>query len=140
MPRASPGAASSGRLSPVRVSCRTILRAIGGRLDVHYGRSRSVLPLRKDRKRALSSYKRARSRRRGKGYGAGTMPAASAPTRRLAEVEAAFRSMPERFLGASPGFDATYHLRVGDIGHAWEVRVTTHGVRVRKGASRRDAD
>jgi pimeloyl-ACP methyl ester carboxylesterase len=59
---------------------------------------------------------------------------------RLLEVEAAFQSMPDRYLGADPGFDATYHLRLGDIGHTWEVRATEHGVRVRKGATRRRAD
>jgi hypothetical protein len=38
-----------------------------------------------------------------------------------------FRTLPERYLGAEPGFDATYHLRIGDIGRIWEVRCTTHG-------------
>ena len=33
----------------------------------------------------------------------------------------AFRALPERYLGAPPGFDATYHVRLGDIGHTWEV-------------------
>lgn len=58
----------------------------------------------------------------------------------LAEVEAAFRTLPERYLGARPGFDATYHLRLGDIGRTWEVRATEHGARVRKGITRRDPD
>jgi pimeloyl-ACP methyl ester carboxylesterase len=60
--------------------------------------------------------------------------------RRLAEVQAAFRSLPERFLGADPGFDATFHIRLGDLGHSWEVRVTTHGARVRRGSTRRPPD
>ncbi len=55
-------------------------------------------------------------------------------------VEQAFRSLPERFLGAGPGFDATYHIRLGDAGQTWEVRATTHGVRVRKGVSGRRPD
>jgi len=50
------------------------------------------------------------------------------------------RTLPERFLGAPPGFDATYHIRIADAGQTWEVRATTHGVRVRKGASRRTPD
>ncbi len=48
--------------------------------------------------------------------------------------------MPERYLGADPGFDATYHIRLGDVGHSWEVRATEHGVRVRKGLTRRKPD
>ena len=56
---------------------------------------------------------------------------------RVAEV---FRTLPERYLGAEPGFDATYHLRIGDIGRTWEVRCTTHGARVRSGATQRRPD
>ena len=33
-----------------------------------------------------------------------------------ARVAEAFRSLPTRYLGAEPGFDATYHIRLGDIG------------------------
>jgi pimeloyl-ACP methyl ester carboxylesterase len=55
-------------------------------------------------------------------------------------VDRAFRTLPERFLGAEPGFDATYQVLLGDVGHVWEVRVTPHGARVRKGASRRRPD
>ena len=40
----------------------------------------------------------------------------SPPARRLALVEEAFRTLPERYLGAEPGFDATYHIRLGDVG------------------------
>ena len=59
---------------------------------------------------------------------------------RLSRVEEAFRTLPERYLGAAPGFDATYHLRLGDVGHTWEVRCTTHGARVRKGVTIREPD
>ena len=55
-------------------------------------------------------------------------------------VERAFRRLPDRYLGAEPGFDATYHVRLGDVGHTWEVRCTTHGARVRKGVSSRRPD
>ncbi|HEX4626671.1 MAG TPA: alpha/beta fold hydrolase [Solirubrobacteraceae bacterium] len=58
----------------------------------------------------------------------------------LEVVERAFRRLPDRYLGAEPGFDATYHVRLGDVGHTWEVRCTTHGARVRKGVSRRRPD
>jgi pimeloyl-ACP methyl ester carboxylesterase len=59
---------------------------------------------------------------------------------RLAEVELAFRSLPERYLGADPGFDASYQIKLRDLGHTWEVRCTTDAARVRKGATRREPD
>jgi pimeloyl-ACP methyl ester carboxylesterase len=58
----------------------------------------------------------------------------------LASVEAAFRSLPDRYLGSEPGFDSTCHVRLGDVGHTWEVRCTAHGARVRKGVTRRMPD
>jgi pimeloyl-ACP methyl ester carboxylesterase len=67
--------------------------------------------------------------------------AAPAPhAARLAAVEAGFRSLPDRYLGAEPGFDATWRIVLGDVGHTWEVRCTTHGARVRKGATNRQPD
>ncbi|HVE68954.1 MAG TPA: alpha/beta fold hydrolase [Solirubrobacteraceae bacterium] len=60
--------------------------------------------------------------------------------RRLTQVEAAFHSLPDRYLGADPGFDATFHVRLADVGHTWEVRATEHGARVRKGVTRRRPD
>ncbi len=59
---------------------------------------------------------------------------------RLALVEQAFGSLPGRYLGASPGFDATFHVRLGDVGHSWEVRADQHAARVRKGACNRRPD
>ena len=59
---------------------------------------------------------------------------------RLASVDQAFRTLPDRYLGADPGFDATYHIKLCDLGHIWEVRCTSHGARVRKGATRRTPD
>jgi pimeloyl-ACP methyl ester carboxylesterase len=58
----------------------------------------------------------------------------------LALVEEGFRTLPERYLGAPAGFDVTYHVRLGDIGHTFEVRCTQHAARVRKGVSARPAD
>jgi pimeloyl-ACP methyl ester carboxylesterase len=52
----------------------------------------------------------------------------------------AFRSLPGRYLGAAPGFDATYCIRLGDIGRSWEVRCTAHGARVRAGGTQREPD
>jgi pimeloyl-ACP methyl ester carboxylesterase len=55
-------------------------------------------------------------------------------------VKDAFRTLPERYLGADPGFDATYHVKLGDLGHTWEVRCTSHAARVRQGCTRRRPD
>lgn len=57
---------------------------------------------------------------------------------RLALVDEAFRSLPDRYLGADEGFDVTYHVKLCDLGHTWEVRCTSHGARVRRGATRRE--
>src|SRR3954453_23563459 len=56
------------------------------------------------------------------------------------EVERAFRSLPERYLGAPPRFDGSWHIRLGDIGRSWEVHCTTHGARVRAGPASRRPD
>jgi pimeloyl-ACP methyl ester carboxylesterase len=68
------------------------------------------------------------------------MSAAVAHAARLTAVEAGFRSLPDRFLGAEPGFDATWRIVLGDVGHTWEVRCTSHGARIRKGATGRQPD
>jgi pimeloyl-ACP methyl ester carboxylesterase len=57
----------------------------------------------------------------------------------LAEVEEAFRSLPDRYLGGEPDFDATYHVVLGDVGHVWEVRCN-HAAHVHRGATRRKPD
>src|SRR3954466_2219755 len=57
-----------------------------------------------------------------------------------ARVAEAFHTLPARYLGAEPGFDATYHIRLGDIGRSWEVRCTALGARVRAGATKRQPD
>jgi pimeloyl-ACP methyl ester carboxylesterase len=59
---------------------------------------------------------------------------------RLAAVQAGFRSLPERYLGAEPGFDATWRIVLGDVGHTWEVRCTTNVARARRGATSREPD
>jgi pimeloyl-ACP methyl ester carboxylesterase len=59
---------------------------------------------------------------------------------RLAAVDAGFRSLPNRYLGAEPGFDATWRIVLGDVGHTWEVRCDTHVARARKGATSRKPD
>jgi pimeloyl-ACP methyl ester carboxylesterase len=68
------------------------------------------------------------------------VPARIAQAERLGLVEDAFRSLPDRYLGADEGFDATYHIRLCDLGHIWEVRCTSGAARVCKGATRRRPD
>jgi pimeloyl-ACP methyl ester carboxylesterase len=68
------------------------------------------------------------------------MPATTPQCQRLGIVEEGFRTLPDRYLGADPGFEATYHVKLCDLGHTWEVRCTRHGARVRKGCTRRDPD
>jgi hypothetical protein len=58
---------------------------------------------------------------------------------RLASVQAAFSSLPDRYLGAAPDFDATYHVVLGDVGHVWEVRCNS-AAHVHRGATRRKPD
>ncbi|GAC1437946.1 MAG: hypothetical protein NVSMB51_13000 [Solirubrobacteraceae bacterium] len=55
-------------------------------------------------------------------------------------VEQAFASLPARYLGGGPGFDATFHIRLGDVGNSWEVRTTQLAARVRKGITSRHPD
>src|SRR6188472_1393563 len=68
------------------------------------------------------------------------MPGQLSHAERLTRVEDAFRTLPERYLGAPAGFDATYHVRLGDVGHTWEVRCTSRVARVRRGVTRRAPD
>jgi pimeloyl-ACP methyl ester carboxylesterase len=68
------------------------------------------------------------------------LPGLTPHARRLDLVEDAFRTLPERYLGAPAGFDVTYHVRLGDVGRTWEVRCTEHTARVRRGATRREPD
>jgi pimeloyl-ACP methyl ester carboxylesterase len=65
------------------------------------------------------------------------MSAARAP---LAAVRAAFESLPQRYLGADPGFDACYQIRLCDLGQTWEVRCTSVAARVHRGTTRRPPD
>ena len=66
--------------------------------------------------------------------------AVSAQRERLETVERAFRSLPERYLGTDPGFDATYRIKLCDLGRTWEVRCTRHTATVRHGDTRCEPD
>ena len=69
-----------------------------------------------------------------------SLPGPATPARRSDPIEDGFRTLPERYLGAERGFDATYEVRLGDIGRTWEIRCTEHGARVRKGVTKRTPD
>jgi len=68
------------------------------------------------------------------------VPGSSVHAGHLRSVEDAFRTLADRYLGAHAGFDATYHVVLGDVGHTWEIRCTEHGARVRNGVTRRTPD
>lgn len=55
---------------------------------------------------------------------------------RVRRVERAFASLPERYLGADDGFDATYQVRLGDVGRTWEVRARDKRCEVRPSPAR----
>jgi pimeloyl-ACP methyl ester carboxylesterase len=55
--------------------------------------------------------------------GAGANAGASLDEQRRLRAEAAFATLPDRFLGAEPGFGAVYEIRLGDVGRTWQVRV-----------------
>ena len=52
-------------------------------------------------------------------------------------MQQAFATLPERYLGAEPGYDATYRIRLGDVGRTWEIRLTEDAASVRPGTCRR---
>lgn len=50
--------------------------------------------------------------------------------RRAARAERAFASLPDRYLGAAPGFRARVEVRLSDLGRSWEVRLGPRRCRV----------
>jgi pimeloyl-ACP methyl ester carboxylesterase len=59
------------------------------------------------------------------------MGSVSLHAQRVRRVEEAFASLPTRYLGAQPGFDATFQVRLGDVGRTWEVRARGENCAVR---------
>src|SRR4051812_16840361 len=59
---------------------------------------------------------------------------------RLSAVQQAFASLPERYLGAEPGFDATYRVRLGDVGKTWDIHLTEDRAFVHPGTRGRKPD
>ncbi|HEX4110349.1 MAG TPA: alpha/beta fold hydrolase [Solirubrobacteraceae bacterium] len=60
--------------------------------------------------------------------------------RRRGYAEAAFRTLPDRYLGGEPGFHAVYRIKLADIGVTWEVTADHHGARVQPGCGHRRPD
>lgn len=57
--------------------------------------------------------------------------------RRIRRARAALESLPERYLGAPEGFDATFEVRLGDAGRSWEVRTRADRCEVHPSPTRR---
>jgi len=51
-------------------------------------------------------------------------------------VRDAFALLHERYLGAEPGFDATFEIRLGDVGRTWQVRGRAESCEVRSSPAR----
>src|SRR5262249_21985761 len=49
---------------------------------------------------------------------------------RMREVEDAFASLPERYLGADAGFAASYRIELDDLGESWAVELGPHSCEV----------
>jgi pimeloyl-ACP methyl ester carboxylesterase len=58
---------------------------------------------------------------------------------RLRAVEDAFASLPERYLGADPGFHASFRIELDDLGLSWAVEMDEMGCRV-TASPQRDPD
>jgi pimeloyl-ACP methyl ester carboxylesterase len=54
----------------------------------------------------------------------------SVPEERLDAVEDAFASLHERYLGADPGFEASYRIELADLGMSWAVELDSERCRV----------
>jgi pimeloyl-ACP methyl ester carboxylesterase len=59
------------------------------------------------------------------------MGSVSLQAQRVRRVEEAFASLPVRYQGAEPGFDAIFQIRLGDVGRTWEVRTRAERCEVR---------
>lgn len=51
------------------------------------------------------------------------MSQGAAAEQRLRQVEGAFASLPDRYLGAEPGFKASYRIELEDLGMGWAVEL-----------------
>src|SRR5215208_4794174 len=63
-------------------------------------------------------------------YSGSALTQASLEHQRLRGVESAFASLPDRYLGADPGFSASYRIELDDLGSSWAVELDEHGCEV----------
>jgi pimeloyl-ACP methyl ester carboxylesterase len=63
-------------------------------------------------------------------YAGGALTEVTAEGQRLKEVEEAFASLHERYLGADPGFHASYRIELDDLGLSWAVELDEDHCRV----------
>src|SRR5215212_8966757 len=75
-------------------------------------------------------------RPRGTSQRGSGMASISLHAQRLRRVEEAFRTLPSRYLGAEPDFDATFQVRLGDVGRTWQVRAHAARCEVRPSSTR----
>lgn len=59
------------------------------------------------------------------------MTGQSTQSARLRQVEEAFGTLPERYLGAEEGRHATVEIRLSDVGRSWQVELRGHRCKVR---------
>lgn len=57
--------------------------------------------------------------------------------RRSRRVQEAFAELPSRYRGAADSFDATFQIRLGDVGRTWEVRANGPRCEVRPSPTRK---
>jgi pimeloyl-ACP methyl ester carboxylesterase len=72
-------------------------------------------------------------------YAAGAVSQSPLETQRLGAVEDAFASLPERYLGAAPGFTASYRIELDDLGLTRAVEMDELSCRVTS-SPKRDPD
>jgi putative sterol carrier protein len=62
--------------------------------------------------------------------------ATSLHEQRVRRASAVFATLSERYRGAPQGFDATFQIRLGDVGRTWEVRLRGDRCEVQRSARR----
>ena len=100
------------------------------------GRQRGGMLLRPPRRiTSRASMSEGTRRRAPSGHATGG-PSISLHGQRVRRVEEAFRSLPSRYQGADADFDATFQVRLGDVGRTWEVRACGERCQVRPSPTR----
>jgi pimeloyl-ACP methyl ester carboxylesterase len=77
-----------------------------------------------------------RKRPQGGSHRGSGMASISLHAQRVRRVEEAFRTLPDRYRGANNDFDATFQVRLGDVGRTWQVRARGERCEIRPSATR----